>query len=532
MVKPISNRIAWLLASMLATSLFSHASAQESTTRLAGELKADDSTASDPPGQALSEASDRVGGGGGAPMADFGSLMNLIQNTVDPDNWLAAGGTSSMLPYPAGVWIDPRGRLQRMEQQSISQPLEDILLGSAGPDSRIPAGDSIPAGGSAGTGDSAGTLSHRWHLASPLRVISLRRLDQLLSACGRQPKLITPELLRAAGLRQVHYVRLDLENRDVLLAGPADGNLAGCFLDDIAVVFSLIRQDTSPFGCSIEPAHEQLLNAQQFISTPQATRLLGSSPERFVARLTELMGAHEAEVFGMNPRCSTAVALLAADEHMKQVGFGKASLPVSIDSYFELLDRQSSIPHQSIVRWWFDYSDEPVVASSQHPIFRLPDHCIRLLSERQMVTLQGRQPSGDRDPAADAFAEQFSRHLQQLRGFDPNYSRMCCVFEMALAAQLALDQAGLPDFSRWFPTLCGLGVETQQGVHQPKHVDGLAASHQSQRTRTNVAVVSGGVLVSPKRKADRNRLETSALIGGTILDQTGRLTERDHWWWD
>lgn len=41
--------------------------------------------------------------GGGAAMADFDTLMNLIQQTIDPDSWLAAGGTSSILPYPANL---------------------------------------------------------------------------------------------------------------------------------------------------------------------------------------------------------------------------------------------------------------------------------------------------------------------------------------------------------------------------------------------------------------------------------------------
>jgi general secretion pathway protein D len=41
--------------------------------------------------------------GGGAAMADFDTLMNLIQQTIDPDNWLAAGGESTMLPYPANL---------------------------------------------------------------------------------------------------------------------------------------------------------------------------------------------------------------------------------------------------------------------------------------------------------------------------------------------------------------------------------------------------------------------------------------------
>lgn len=41
--------------------------------------------------------------GGGAAMADFDTLMNLIMQTIEPDSWLIAGGTSSVIPYPANL---------------------------------------------------------------------------------------------------------------------------------------------------------------------------------------------------------------------------------------------------------------------------------------------------------------------------------------------------------------------------------------------------------------------------------------------
>ena len=43
--------------------------------------------------------------GGGGAMADFGSLMNLIQQTIDADSWQANGGTSTMLPYQANLTL-------------------------------------------------------------------------------------------------------------------------------------------------------------------------------------------------------------------------------------------------------------------------------------------------------------------------------------------------------------------------------------------------------------------------------------------
>ena len=43
------------------------------------------------------------GSGGGGAFADFDSLMNLIQTTVEPDTWEALGGSSTMAPYPQNL---------------------------------------------------------------------------------------------------------------------------------------------------------------------------------------------------------------------------------------------------------------------------------------------------------------------------------------------------------------------------------------------------------------------------------------------
>ncbi|MEZ6133911.1 MAG: hypothetical protein R3C53_03265 [Pirellulaceae bacterium] len=44
-----------------------------------------------------------VGIGGGAAMADFGTLIDLIQNTTDLDTWDINGGNSTIRPYPANL---------------------------------------------------------------------------------------------------------------------------------------------------------------------------------------------------------------------------------------------------------------------------------------------------------------------------------------------------------------------------------------------------------------------------------------------
>lgn len=41
--------------------------------------------------------------GGGAAMADFSTLIQLIEQTIEPDSWLSQGGNSTMNPFPANL---------------------------------------------------------------------------------------------------------------------------------------------------------------------------------------------------------------------------------------------------------------------------------------------------------------------------------------------------------------------------------------------------------------------------------------------
>lgn len=51
----------------------------------------------------LGSAGALSGGRGGGSMADFDSLMQLIQQTIEPDTWEALGGVGTMAPYPQNL---------------------------------------------------------------------------------------------------------------------------------------------------------------------------------------------------------------------------------------------------------------------------------------------------------------------------------------------------------------------------------------------------------------------------------------------
>ena len=56
-----------------------------------------------------------------------------------------------------------------------------------------------------------------------LRMISLRGLDDASCSTRQRNKPVTDEIRYLAGLQRVQYLFVDTDNRDIVLAGPAEG---------------------------------------------------------------------------------------------------------------------------------------------------------------------------------------------------------------------------------------------------------------------------------------------------------------------
>ena len=445
--------------------------------------------------------------GGGGAQADFDTLINLIQQTIEPDSWLQNGGTNTILPYPSGVYVDPKGHMKRIR---ASEQLRDELFRK--------------------TSD----LAHPWRTDSKLRTVSLKKLDQALQFSLQTGLSPTAELTKLAGLQKISYVKIDAENEDILIAGPAGDSVPGFELQDLAVVAALIHHNTNPLGCSIEPSNQGLVNAQEMLKGKAVLKQLARSPRQIVERMQDEIGPHKVHVFGMNSNTGTAVALIDADEHMKKVGFGTVKTKLGINSYFDHLDRMGDkVPSQSLIRWWFAYADEPIKISPSGNIFQLPEQCVAVLSEQQWVNRQGRAPTGGNDPAADAFAKGMTAKLDGLRKTHASYSRLSAVFELSLALQLACDQTGQPSLEAWLPNLCFIGKQTPPENPQPKTVEGLTTWHKM-KNGTIVAVVSGGVKVDSRSITSQENLEPSKFLASSVVPDLPEEPNVAHakWWWD
>lgn len=448
------------------------------------------------------------GAAGGGAMQDWSTIMMLVSQTVDPDEWRDFGGTgsSTMIPYPNGVWLDAKGQLKRMDR------------------SALPALSGVAA------------VRNGWRAGSGLRTVSLKSLDAALAMANARGLRPTAQMLNLAGITHIQYIAIDRENQDILIAGPAaQGKESGLLLEDLRTLAALMNSQTAPLGCSLDPDNQGILEAQKFLSDPSVVARLGRTPQVVADQIKAKVGSHAVNVFGIDPASSTALALVDADEHMKRVGLGLESTMPRIKTYFDHLDRKGAAPAQSLIRWWFAYNNQTIKANASGDLFELPEQVVAVMSEQQWVNAQGdRQATGASDFAADAFAQEMTEKLAALRTTQPEYARLQGIFEMGLTLQVAIEATGQTSLGDWFPNLAQRSPKNNEARQAPKSVEGVTAWDRL-RNGTVVAVISGGVKMEPASVAGRSNWQVAQVTKPSQLAASKAVAVNSaatQWWWD
>lgn len=483
-VQSAMNRWCLALTIVLAPALSNHLLSQDtSTANQPGPIAANPSNG----GSVPSGLSPMAGGGA---MADFSTIMMLIEQTIEPDSWLNAGGESTQFPYPNGVYVDPRGHIRRLKESGNLS-------------------NSFALGG-----------TNRSFAGKGMRSVSLRQLDAAIAqrlSMGLSP---TRDMHEMGGLARIQYVVMDKAHDDVLFVGPiAQGTegICGFTLDDLVTLARVVSNKTNPLGCSIDPTQEGLKKAGELLNQSSTVQRLARQPRAVTEQLRTALGAHSINVFGLDSSSSTAVALIDADEHMKRVGLGAARTTPHVRSYFENLDSDTSLPQQSLIRWWFSYSDQPLSVNEQGDVIEFPANTVAVLSQQQWMDQQGtRKPTHQADRAADAFAAEMTNKLPQIRKVHPTYARLNAIFELSLALQLAVDASQQDNLASWLPTVCQDNRLVTPVAQPPKTIDGLATFNRM-RNGTVVAVISGGIVVDVAATAGQQKRvnSKSSLVAST-----------------
>ncbi len=496
--------------------------------------------------------------GGGSALADFDSLIDLITSTVENESWLENGtGEGDIQPFPNGVYVDAAGALKFREPSSKQAGL--TAARSRGlRSSDVATKTSATVAASAAKPQAAAAKAEgvdeldRARQASELRFVSLSKLEAAIADCQERHVPLDPAMLSLAGLQRVSYVFAYPETGDLVLAGPAgdwtgspQGGLVSLEtgrpvvrLDDLLTLWRRQRSERSTaFGCSIVPRQEALAQTQEFLNASAAKPLEPSGRRKWLAELRDTLGIQDVEYYNIDEGSRIASLLLAADYHMKLIGMGLAEGVPGVKSYLATVRNGAggSPPPMAVLRWWFSMPASTVETSDAHDAFALPERCICVLSENEMLAARGeRVHTGQSDDLNRKFAESFTQEFDALSLKYPVYGELERVFEVALALAV-IEREGLAEKVGWSPTL----LLDEQRLRLPKSPAPKAVetviNHRVIGGRQIIAGVSGGVWVDGGKSlqvsagdADSAGKLTAAKTSRRAAPAEGKIV----WWWD
>lgn len=464
---------------------------------------------------------------------------------------VAGSATTSQAQFGAvgGVYIDPDGMLRQTSTLSdgdLRARLQSTMTG-AKPSQSVSA-------------------------ASPLRKVSLRRLEQAVAALRETGEPIPSDVRFLAGLNTIKYVLIYPESGDVVLAGPADAwqqlpsgdivcrrsNRPVLQLDDLiaSLRYAFANHAVDGFmGCSIEPTEQGLKGHSAYVK--RLAGMNGSQIPQIVEGMEQAMGPQDIHVYGVDPRSRFALQMVAADYRLKRLALAHDPSPSKkVPSYLDLAEKTVTGGPQKQHRWWFVGHYDAIRHTADRLAFEFEGSGLMVdTAPTQPGSGAGRNapkppPGAKPTKAAKLFAELATKNLPELAEKIPVFAQLENLVGLAVAAELIRQQAdaaqdpvagdaasdgtaaGRP-ISRWRPAhfldakLCPI-----DSFEIPRQTPSLA-NVRFVKDQFWMFSVSGGVEINPESLVADERLK---LVEGAKLPETRTRhappADAAQWWWD
>ncbi len=411
-----------------------------------------------------------------------------------------------------GVSIDPGGMLKKaaVDEQGGLAALRGLTL------------DPVP-------GD--------FTVASKMRKISLRRLEDKIHRLVELKQQLPDSILFLAGLQQIHYVMFYPEQNDIVLVGPAEGwklNPRGAvvgqttgwpvmLLDDLLVV--LRRMDDPPrsvISCSIDPTPEGLQRLKVFSKS-----LRGMSPQQAAAGIEQQLGPQSIAVTGVPDTSHFATVLVAADYRMKRISMGLDPAPIPNFPGFMDLMRGGGMGMQNMLpRWWLTPNYQPLLRDVDGLAWQLRGGSVKAMCESDYLDSAGvRHQGGKAGAPFQRWADLMTQRYNELALADPIFGQLRNCMDLSVVAALIAQQMATDKINCDLPFLSGDTALPTARLNAPRQVDSNASLVHATR---KWMIAAGGVSINPWaiiKSVDQDKELAEVRTKMTSVNATA-------WWWD
>ncbi|QDT11861.1 DUF1598 domain-containing protein [Stieleria marina] len=261
-----------------------------------------------------------------------------------------------------------------------------------------------------------------------LRMISLRKLQAAISESRKDGAPLPESISFLAGLQRIQYVFVDKENKDIIVAGPAepwklmdDGSVVGTQsggavlrLEDLVVALQSVEAArTEGITCSIEPTAE---GRQRLAKLMRSIKLRpGQSPAVYEESMKQAFGLQTISLTGVPQDSRYARTLIAADYEMKRLAMALAQSPVTeLPSYLQMAKNGRQNASQN-PRWWMACNYDAMSRSEDKLSWKLTGQGVKTLTEQDVIDNDGKAKRGGRaDKIAQSWADKMTENYEQL----------------------------------------------------------------------------------------------------------------------
>lgn len=440
------------------------------------------------------------------------------QNLPDPGN-----GTTIQLPV-IGVSIDAAG----------------VLTAKAFPD---PAGRLLAANRAAQRRVLNGPIQKR----SPLRKVSLRRLEKAIQANNANGTPLPDDMLVLAGLQKIQYIFVVPEDNDIILAGPAEGwvdDLAGrkigitsgmptLMLEDLVVALRTFGPQANLntwVAVSIDPTPQGIENLKKFQKTipdriPVAARQ--DVMHQVSTGLRDSLGLAEIKIYNVPRQSHLAQVMVEADYRMKLMAVGLIPKPIEMTTFLEAL---RGAP-RDMQRWWLTPDYECIRSSADGLSVELVGRGVELKTENIDFTPNAQivQTKTKPSKAARTYASSFTENYEQLSQVRPVYAQLRNVIDVLVAAAWIKKHRAYQK-SGWTPTTFFDNNDVDIAT-QPDAKTAPCVANAVWKKHVLIAPSGGGVSIRAANALnEENLIADKKQVVQAARDQL--KIPADRWWWD